>query len=151
LEAGTEIGDILVTERRDFFSFQPQRGLEAREREISILAPVHRAGKRKSRCVAAESLPLNLRSAGIAEAQQLCRLVKRLTNGIILRGAKSDVIADPTHGHDLGVAPGSEKQAIRKRRLVGQTRGQRVSLKVIDRDQWLVFDKRNCLRGSQAD
>src|SRR5262249_49906394 len=60
LKAGTKIGDILVAERRDFFRFQPQRGLEAGEREISILAPVHRARESKARCVAAESLPLHL-------------------------------------------------------------------------------------------
>src|SRR5262249_27362377 len=123
LKAGTEISDILVAERRDFFRFQAQRGLESGEREISVLAPVHRARKSEACCVAAESLPLDLRSARIAKTQKLCGLVKGLANRIILRCAKPDIVADAAHSHDLGVPPGGQKKAIRKCRLVGQARG----------------------------
>src|SRR4029077_8499545 len=69
LEAGAEIGDILITERRDLFRLQPQRGLETGEREIGVFAPMHRARKRETRAVAAKSFLLDLRSAGIPKAQ----------------------------------------------------------------------------------
>src|SRR5262249_26295975 len=53
LEAGTEIGHIFVAERRNFLRLEAQRGLKAGEREISVLASMHRARKSKAGRVAA--------------------------------------------------------------------------------------------------
>ena len=54
------------------------------------------------------------------------------------RGAEPHIIADAEHRDDLGVAAGGEEQAIGKRRAVGEPRGQRMRLEMIDRDQRLL-------------
>ena len=47
LKAGAKIGDVLIAERRDLFGFQPQRGLQAGQREIG--APCGRASAAAAR------------------------------------------------------------------------------------------------------
>ena len=94
---------------------------------------------------------LDLRAARIAEAEQLGGLVEGLADGVVHGGAEPHVIADAAHGDDLGVAAGGEEQAIRKRRVVGQPRGQRMRFQMIDRDQRLVLHQRDGLGGGQAD
>ena len=96
-------------------------------------------------------LLLDLRSAGIAEPQQLRGLVEGLADGVVERGAEPHIVADAAHGDDLGVAAGGEEQAIGKRRGVGQPRGQRMRFEMVDRDQRLVADQRDRLGGGQAD
>ena len=137
LERGAQIGDVLVGERRDFFGFQPQRGLQAGQREIRLFTSVHGPRQRKARGVAARRFLLDLRSARIAEAEQLGGLVEGFADGVVLRGADPHIIADAAHGDDLGVAAGGEEQAIGKRRGVGQPRGERMGFEMIDRDQRL--------------
>ena len=63
---GLTIGDILGGQRRDLFRFQAQRRLQAGEREIRLLAPVHRARQREAGGIAARGFILHLRAAGIA-------------------------------------------------------------------------------------
>ena len=151
LERGAQIGDVLVGERRDFFRFQPQRGLQAGEREVGILASVHRPRQREARGVAARRFLLDLRPARIAEPEQLRGLVEGLADGVVLRGAEPHVIADAAHGDDLGMAAGGEEQAIGKRRRVGQPRGERMRFQMIDRDQRLLLDQRDRLGRGQPD
>ena len=91
------------------------------------------------------------RATRIAEAEELCGLVERLADRIIDRTAEAHVIADAAHGEDLGVPAGRQKQAIGKRRRVGEPRGERMAFQVIDRDQWLVVGKRDGLGRGQAD
>ena len=67
------------------------------------------------------------------------------------RAADAEIIADAAHAEYLGVAAGREEQAIRKRRPVGQPRGERVRLQMVDRDQRLVVHKRDCLGHGQSD
>ena len=138
LERGAQIGDVLVGQRRDLFGFQPQRGLQPGEREIGVLAAVHRARQREAGGVAARRFLLDLRAARIAEAEQLRGLVEGLADGVVHGGAEPHVVADAAHGDDLGVAAGGEEQAIGKRRAVGQPRGQRMRFQMIDRDQRLA-------------
>jgi len=109
LEARTEISDVFVAKRSDFFSFQSQRGFESGERKISVFAPMHGPRKIKARWVAAKSLSFYLRSTWITEAEQLCGFVEGLANGIILRCAKSDVITNTAHSHYLCVTAGGEE------------------------------------------
>ena len=99
---------------------------------------MHRPRQREARGIAARRLLLDLRPARIAETEQLRGLVEGFADGVVERGAEPHVIADAAHGDDLGVAAGGEEQAIRKRRGVGQPRGQRMRFEMIDRDQRLV-------------
>ncbi len=94
---------------------------------------------------------LDQRPARIAEAEELCGLVESLADGVIDRAAEAHIIADAAHGEDLGVPAGGEKQAIGKRRRVGEPRGERMALQMIDRDQRLVVGERDGLGRGQAD
>ncbi len=46
---------------------------------------------------------LDLRSAGIGQAQQLRRLVEGFADGVVERGAEPHIVADAEHRDDLGV------------------------------------------------
>src|SRR5262249_41636918 len=151
LEACAKISDILIAERSDFFRFKAQRGLQSRERKIGILATMHWAGQAKTRRIATGSFFFDLRSAWETKAKQLGGLVEGLANGVILRRAKPNVVADAADSHDLGMPSGSEEQAIWERRSVRQPRRQRVRFEVIDGDQRFVFHERDRLGRGQAD
>ncbi len=84
LERGAEIGDVLVDKRRDRFGFEPQRGLQARRTRSRL--PCGRCigrGSAKRVGIAARGLLLDLRPAGIAQAQQLRGLVEGLADGVV--------------------------------------------------------------------
>ncbi len=81
---------------------------------------------------------LDERSARIAKAEKLRCLVKGFADGVVDRAADAEVIADAAHAEDLRVAAGREEQAIGKGGRVGEPRGERVRLQVVDRDQRLV-------------
>jgi hypothetical protein len=151
LERGAEIGHILVAERRNPLGFEPQRGLQSRQRKIRLRAAVHRPRQREARGLAALGLLLDLRPARIAEAEQLGGLVEGLADGVVDGGAEQRVFADAAHRHDLGVAAGGEEQAIGKRRAFDQPRGERMRFEVIDRHQRLAVDERDRLGGGQPD
>src|SRR5262249_12259251 len=150
LEARAKIGDILIAERSDFFRFKAQRGLQSRERKIGILATMHWTRQSETRCIAAGSFFLDLRSARKTKAKQLGGFVEGLANGIILRRAKANVIADAANSQDLGMPPGGEEQTIWECRSVCQPRRQGMRFKVIDGNQRFVLHKRDRLRGGQA-
>ena len=117
LERGAEIGDVLVAERRDASRPRAAARSSSPDSEKSGSArPCIGRGSAKRVAIAARRFLLDLRSAGIAEAQQLRGLVEGLADGVVDGGAEQRVIADATHRHDLGVAAGGEEQAIGKRR-----------------------------------
>ena len=151
LERGAQIGDVLVAQRRDLFRLDAQRRLQPGQRKIGILTAGHRPRQREALGIAARRLLLDQRAARIAEAQQLCGLVEGLADRVVDRAAEPQIIADAAHAEDLGVAAGGEKQAIGKRRRVGEPRRERMRLQVIDRDQRLVVGKRDRLGRGQAD
>ncbi len=112
---------------------------------------MHRSRQFEACRTTAQGFSFDFRSARIAKAEQFCGLVEGLSDGIVLRGAEAHIVPDAAHGEDLRVTAGSEEQAIRKRRIVGQPCGQGMRFKVIDGDQRLVFHKRYCLRRCQPD
>ena len=112
-------------------------------------APQHGPRQRHARGVAGARFALHLRPAGIGEAEQLRHLVEGLADGVVDGGAEPLVMADAEHRDDLGVAAGGEEQAIGKRRGVGEPRGQRVRLEMVDRHQRLAGDQRDRLGGGQ--
>ena len=114
-------------------------------------ASEHRPRQREARGIAGERLLLDLRAAGIAEPEQLRGLVEGFADGVVDGGAEPHVVADAEHRDDLGVPAGGEEQAIGKRRAVGEPRGERVRLEMIDRDQRLLADQRDRLGGGEAD
>ncbi len=96
-------------------------------------------------------LALDLRSARIAEAQQLRGLVEGFADRIVERRAEPHVFSDIEHGENLRMPAGGEEQAVGKRRAVGQPRGERVGFEMIDGDQRLLGDQRDRLGGGQPD
>ena len=65
-------------------------------------------------------LLFDLRAARVAEPEELGGLVEGLADCVVHRRADLDVIADPAHRHDPGVAAGGEKQTIGELRIVGE-------------------------------
>ena len=116
LERGAEIAHVLFAQRRDPFRLEPQRGLEPRERKVGVRRAQHGPRQREARGIARQRLALDLRAAGIAEPQELRRLVEGLADGVVDGGAEPHIIADAQHRDDLRVSAGGEKQAIGKRR-----------------------------------
>ena len=100
--------------------------------------PLHRPRQREALRIAVRGVASRPRAAGIAKAEQLRGLVEGLADRVVDRGAEPHIIADAAHRDDLGVAAGGEKQAIGKRDVVGQPRGQRMRFEMVDRDQRLV-------------
>ena len=101
--------------------------------------------------IAAQRFLLDQRTARIAEAEQFRRLVESLADRVVDRAAEPQIIADAAHAENLGMAAGGEKQAIGKRRRIGEPRGQRMRFQMIDRDQRLVVRKRDRLGRGQPD
>jgi hypothetical protein len=120
------------------------------EREVGLGAAEHRARQDEALRLAALRLALDLRAARVGKAEQLRGLVEGFADRVVDRGAEAHVAADVEHCDDLRMAAGGEEQAIRKSRVVGQPRGQRMRFKVIDGDQRLLGDQRDRLRGGQA-
>src|SRR5262245_58289845 len=99
---------------------------------------MHRARQFEACQVAARGLSFDLWPPWVAKAKQFCGLVEGFADSVVLRGTETHILPDATHSEDLGVAAGGKEQAVRKRRIVRQTRGQGMGFKVIDGDQWLV-------------
>ena len=59
LERSAQIADVVVAQRRDLLGFEPQRGLQAREREVRVRPAVHRTRQHEAsddcRCAASRS------------------------------------------------------------------------------------------------
>src|SRR5262245_50874545 len=68
LKSRTKVGHVLVAKRCNLFRFQPQRGLQTRERKIGIFPSVHRTRQPEAHRVAARGFLLDLRPAWIAES-----------------------------------------------------------------------------------
>src|SRR5207244_1496237 len=99
----------------------------------------------------AHCLLLDLGTARIAEAEELRRLVERFADCVVDRGSDLDVFAHPADGDDLSVASGGKKQTIGKRRIVGQSGGQRMRLEMINRNQRRLGYERDRLCGREPD
>src|SRR5581483_4987802 len=91
LEARAEIGHVLFAQRRAGKCYVPERGLEPGEREMRLFASYHWPWKLDfGTPLGGEAL--DLRSAGIAEPQQLRRLVEGLAERVVER--RSEPLVD---------------------------------------------------------
>ena len=88
--------------------------------------------------IAAERHPLDRRTSGKPQPEQLRRLVERFAERVVDRGAQPDVAPDITHEQKLRVAAGNEQQEVRRHQPLGEPNRERVSFQVIDRVQWLT-------------
>jgi hypothetical protein len=149
LEAGAEVGHIALGQRRDPLGLDPQGGLEAGEGEIRRPPPEHRPGEGEALGVAGLRHALDLGSAGIAEPQELGRLVEGLADGVVDGAAEANVVAHPAHRHELGMPAGGEQQQVGEIEPVGQPGGERVRLQMVDREQGLVGHQRQGLGGDE--
>ncbi len=76
--------------------------------------------------------PLHQRPAGVAQPQHLGDLVEGLSQGVVDGGAQPRVGADALHREKLAVPARHQQKQERKRHVVGQPRGQRVPLQMVD-------------------
>ena len=125
--------------------------LSPESEKSACLRPSIGRGSVKRSALPARASRLDLRAAGIAQPQELRGLVEGFADGVVDRGAEPNVFADAEHRDDLGVAAGSEEQAIRERRRVGEPHRERMRLQVIDRDQRLLGYERDRLGGGEPD
>ena len=151
LKCGAQVGHVQLRQRRDLLRLEPQGGLEAGEREVGLGASEHRPRQREAARVAAQRLPLDLRSARITETEQLRDLVVGFADGIVDGGAEAHIVADVARRDDLGVAARGEEQAVGEFDCVGEARRQGVRFEVIDRHQRFLGDQRNRLGGGEPD
>ena len=112
---------------------------------------LHRPRQSETLRIAERRQPLDLRSAGITQTEKLRRLVEGLADGVVHGVAKQDIVADAAHRHDLGMSAGCQKQAIREIHVIGQARGQRMGLEMVDRDQGGAVHQCQRLGGGQSD
>ena len=112
----------------------PERGLEAGEREMRLGPAEHRPRQRDGR-PPSRAPALHRRAAGIAEAEQLGRLVEGLAERVVERRAEPLIAADILDDEELGVPARDEQQQIGKAEPIGQAGGQRMRLQMIDGDE----------------
>ncbi len=151
LEAGAEVGDVALGQGRDLLGLQPQGGLQAGEREIRLRPAHQRAGQVEAFGIALPRLDFHVRTARIGQAQELRHLVEGFADGVVDGGADAHVIADPAHRDELGMPARGQQQQIGKADAVGQARGERMGLEMVDRHQRLAGDERDRLGGGEPD
>ena len=119
LEGGAEIGNVLRAERGGGFGLEADRRLEAGEGEVGFLAADERPGQMEAVGMAAQGLPLDGRAPGIAELQQLGRLVEGFAEGVVDGGADAAIAADAVDAQQLAVTAGDQQQQVGKVEFVG--------------------------------
>jgi hypothetical protein len=78
---------------------------------------------------------LDGRAAGIAEAEQLRRLVEGLADRVVDGGAEAAIGADALDRDELRMTAGDQQQQVGKAEAVGEPRGQRVAFQMIDGEE----------------
>jgi hypothetical protein len=108
-------------------------GFQAGEREVERLPVEQGSGQRVGVRVAEFGEPRQRRASGIAEAEQLGRLVERLAGGVIDGVAEQSVAADVGHLEQLRVAARDEQRDEgERRRISGEKRRQEMTFQVMD-------------------
>ena len=126
------------------------RALEPGEGEMRLSAAHQRAGQRHGGGIALARQRLHHRPAGIAQAQDLGRLVEGLAQRVVDRGRQPAVSPDALDDQDLAMSARNQQQQIGiVQRRIGQARGQGVAFQVVDRDQRLAARQRQRLGGDQ--
>ena len=153
LKRRREIGDVARVERtgRQSVDGMAQGGLEAGERKIATRPPAHRPWQVEARAVATGSGGFECRAAGIAEFEQLGRLVEGFADGVVDGAAKAVIDADILCDHQLAVAAGDQQQEVGKVDCVGQPRGQGMPFEVVDGDKRFGVRRGDRLGGHHAD
>ncbi len=144
LESGGEVGDALASSQRApalrpcwrTAVFKPLK------EKLRLRPALHRARQIQHRARRAARRALDRRAAGIAEAQQLRRLVEGFAGGVVDGGAEPAIAADAFDHQQLAMAAGDQQQQIGKGDVVGEPRGQRVAFQMIDREKRLAVHQR---------
>ena len=151
LEGGAEVGDIRRRQGRDPVGLHPHRGLQAGQREVRFRPAQHRTRKGEALGIAVERALFDQRAAGIGQSQHLGDLVEGFADRVVERRAEPDVVADSLHRDELGVAARQQEQEIGEGGIVGEARGQRMGLEMIDGNEGFAQGERDGLAGRQAD
>ena len=92
-----------------------QARLQPGEAEVQLVAPADPARKRMGRGVPSRRQPLDVRSAGVTQAQQLRPLVQGLTGRVITRRGKHAERTVRRHVEQKRVAAGDDQGEVRQR------------------------------------
>ncbi len=126
--------------------------LQAREREMRLARSDQRARKRHRRQDSALGGVFDGGASWKAEAEHFGALVEGFAGGVIDRGGKSTVAADPFDKQELAMAARDEQEEIGKAEVrLRDHRRQCVALEMVERDKRLVSGERKPLRGDQPD
>ena len=112
--------------------------------------PVHGA-RQSDGCAAPLGGLLDGWTAGIVEAEQLCRLVEGLAKRIVQGGAEARVLADLLDDEKLRVTARDEQQEIGKSQAMGEARCERVRFEMVHGDEGQPARKRDRLARGNAD
>src|SRR5262249_60055424 len=91
------------------------------------------------------------RSARITEPEQLCCLVESFSRCVVERRTESGVASDTGTDEKLTMPSRNEQKEVRKVEAVRQTRRQRVTLEMVDRQKRLPGSPGNALGHHSAD
>src|SRR5207237_7573876 len=119
--------------------------------EIAALPAFERARQSKAVGVARARCPFDCRPAGIAQTDQLSRLVKRLSGGVVERRAEADITPDTCARQELAMPAGNQEEKIGKGNIISQASRQSVRFEMVNRDKRLVGGPCDALRGHSAD
>ena len=107
-------------------------------------------GKSKRVGIAFQRFALDLRAAGIGQAEHFGDLVEGFADGIVDRRAEPQIIADAAHRDELGMAARDEQQQIGKIETAGEPRGQRMGFEMVDGDEGFARRQRQRLARRSA-
>ena len=116
---------------------------------MAVRPAAHRPRQIVARVPCARRL-LDRRAAGKAQLQHLGGLVEGLPQGIVQGRAEPAVAPDAFDHQELAMAARDQQQEIGEGHGVGQPRGQRMGLQVVDRQQRQPVDRSDGARRGQA-
>ena len=130
-----EIGACLLAGRIEARRVRSHGRLQASERKVERVSLREGPGQRVRLGIAELGESRQCRSAGVAEAEQLGRLVERLAGGVVDGVAEERVAADIGDVEELRVTAGNQQRDKGKgRRVRRKERRQHVSFQVMDAD-----------------
>src|SRR5262245_12710961 len=130
LDRCCEVSHIARAERAALVGEQTHSRLQSGEREIAAPPALERARQGEAVGVARACGPLDRRSAGIVEPDQLGCLVKRLSGGVVERRAEADIAPDTRARQKLAVSARNQEEEIRKGDIICQANRQSVRLEM---------------------
>ncbi len=138
LKRRADIRHIGRVQRSQALHFQPDSGFETGKGKIRFRPAKHGARQIEPRRIAVPRQSLDLRSAGIGKAQHFPDLIEGFPGRVVDGRTEAEVVPNPLHRDQLGMAAGDQEQQIGKGEFVGEARRQGMRLEMVDRQERLT-------------